>query len=78
MAFQKVNHTEMDLSFKFFKGKTKIYSINSWDEVAKRTNTYVYAFINTDTMQAYATMFREVFRVLGEVGRFLVQVDHIQ
>ncbi|RKF71468.1 hypothetical protein GcM3_101025 [Golovinomyces cichoracearum] len=44
---------------------------------AKRTNTYVNAFINTDTRQAYATMFREVLRALGEVDRFVVQVGHI-
>ncbi|RKF71472.1 hypothetical protein GcM3_101022 [Golovinomyces cichoracearum] len=47
------------------------------DEAAKHTNTYFCAFINTDTRESYATMFKEIFRVLDDVGRFSVQVGHI-
>lgn len=40
-------------------------------------NTYCYVFLNIDTREAYATMFKETFRILCEVGRFTLKVSHI-
>ncbi len=40
-------------------------------------NVYCYAFLNLDTRKAYATMFSEIFQILGDVARSPVRFPHI-
>ena len=35
-AFRHVRHVQMDLAFKLVRGKTNVFSVNSWDEQARR------------------------------------------
>ena len=32
-------------------------------------NTYIYAFINLETRDAYRVLFEKIFKILGDVGR---------
>ncbi len=40
-------------------------------------NIYCYIFLNLDTHKAYATMFSEIFQILGDVARSPVRFPHI-
>jgi len=37
--------------------------------IIKGLNTYVYAFMNLETREAYRVLFQKIFQILGDVGR---------